>query len=298
MQYNGKFINPYEVLGLPHASDFELVKATYRSLVKIYHPDVFKGDKEFAKERLSQLNAAHEFLSDEQQKHDFDKSPQSQEKGEEQQDFDPEQNSDEFDEGIKILKENWDYACDYYPDLKRLYADLRSLGKEPAFAFMAYVVETKKYKDAAAIADQLEDAFLTTKFSNDPKIKKLAKLALQQKEIKFAKELNRALTILGPEAKDEILNKLSERFPEFSYVAYRNCGCFGLLSQDRSVGVREKPKENKRPQPNLNSQVAWYAQINELLNSVFPKMFEFFFRLVFLVLLLIVIMIVTIIFLI
>ena len=29
MQYNGKFINPYEVLGLPHASDFELVKATY-----------------------------------------------------------------------------------------------------------------------------------------------------------------------------------------------------------------------------------------------------------------------------
>ena len=49
MQYNGKFINPYEVLRLPHASDFELVKATYRSLVKIYHPDVFKGDKEFAK---------------------------------------------------------------------------------------------------------------------------------------------------------------------------------------------------------------------------------------------------------
>ena len=39
MQYNGKFINPYEILALPHASDFELVKATYKSLVKIYHPD-------------------------------------------------------------------------------------------------------------------------------------------------------------------------------------------------------------------------------------------------------------------
>ena len=230
MQYNGKFINPYEVLGLPHASDFELVKATYRSLVKIYHPDVFKGDKEFAKERLSQLNAAHEFLSDEQQKQDFDKSPQSQEKAEAEQDFDPDQSSNEFDEGIKILKENWDYACDYYPELKQLYNNLSVLGKEPAFAFMAYVVETKKYKEAATIADQLEDAFLTTKFSNDPTIKKLAKLALQQKEIKLAKELNRALTILGPEAKDEILNKLSERFPEFSYVAYSQIESLHLIS--------------------------------------------------------------------
>jgi hypothetical protein len=240
MQYNGKFINPYEVLGLPHASDFELVKATYRSLVKIYHPDVFKGDKEFAKERLSQLNAAHEFLSDEQQKQDFDKSPQSQEKAEAEQDFDPDQSSNEFDEGIKILKENWDYACDYYPELKQLYNNLSVLGKEPAFAFMAYVVETKKYKDAAAIADQLEDAFLTTKFSNDPKIKKLAKLALQQKEIKFAKELNRALTILGPEAKDEILNKLSERFPEFAYTAYKKCNFFEQLYQNSPRMIKKK----------------------------------------------------------
>lgn len=240
MQYNGKFINPYEVLGLPHASDFELVKATYRSLVKIYHPDVFKGDKHFAKERLSQLNAAHEFLSDEQHKRDFDKSPQSQEKAEAEQEFDPEQNTEEFDEGIKILKENWDYACGYYPDLKRLYADLRSLGKEPAFSFMAYIVETKKYKEAAKIADQLEDAFLTTKFSNDPTIKKLAKIALQQKEIEFAKELNHALTILGPESKDEILNKLRERFPEFAHTAYKTCNCFEPNVPKQSTNDKEK----------------------------------------------------------
>ena len=86
--------------------------------MKIYHPDVFKGDKEFAKERLSQLNAAHEFLSDEQQKQDFDKSPQSQEKAEAEQDFDPEQNSNEFDEGIKILSEE---EC--MKNLLRLYIE-------------------------------------------------------------------------------------------------------------------------------------------------------------------------------
>ena len=129
--------------------------------MKIYHPDVFKGDEDFAKERLSQLNAAYEFLSDEQQKREFDRKSQKQDAEDQQSEFDPNQGSDEFDEGIKILKENWDYACDYYPELKQLYNNLSVLGKEPAFAFMAHVVETKKYKDAATIADQLEDAFLT-----------------------------------------------------------------------------------------------------------------------------------------
>jgi curved DNA-binding protein CbpA len=240
MQYNGKFINPYEVLGLPHASDFELVKATYRSLVKIYHPDVFKGDKEFAKERLSQLNAAHEFLSDEQQKHDFDKSPQSQEKGEEQQDFDPEQNSDEFDEGIKILKENWDFACEYHPKLKSLYQDLRMLNKQPAFLFMAFVVETKQYHEAAKIAGLLEDAFLTTKFGDDETVKRVAKFALQQKEIQFAKKLNKAVKILSVESKKEILLTLSEKFPEFSYKAYRSCNCPHFISPNNSIILRER----------------------------------------------------------
>ena len=139
MQYNGKFLNPYDVLGLPWASDFELVKATYRSLVKIYHPDIFKGDKDFAKERLAQLNSAYEFLSDPEQKGEFDKTDQSKNQDDGQQDFDPDRNSNEFDEGINVLKENWDFACGYYPELKELYSDLRKISREPAFVFMAFV---------------------------------------------------------------------------------------------------------------------------------------------------------------
>ena len=189
MQYNGKFLNPYDVLGLPWASDFELVKATFKSLVKIYHPDIFKGDKDFAKERLTQLNAAYEFLSDSEQKREFDKTDQSKNQDEGQQDFDPDKNSNEFDEGINVLKENWDFACGYYPELKKLYSDLRKMSREPAFAFMAFVVETKEYAQAQSIAETLEDAFLTTKFGDDNQIKQIAKRALQQREIKFAQEL-------------------------------------------------------------------------------------------------------------
>ena len=45
-----------------------LVKATYKSLVKVFHPDIFQGDKQFAIDRITDLNAAYDFLSDPQKK--------------------------------------------------------------------------------------------------------------------------------------------------------------------------------------------------------------------------------------
>jgi curved DNA-binding protein CbpA len=248
MQYNGKFLNPYEVLGLPWASDVELVKATYRSLVKIYHPDIFRGDKDFAKERLAQLNAAYEFLSDPEQKREFDKNSQSRDQDAGQQDFDPERNSSEFDEGINVLKDNWDFACEYYPELKKLYSDLRKMSREPAFAFMAFVVETKEYAQAQSIAETLEDAFLTTKFSDDKQIKQIAKRALQKKELKFAQELNKALKILGLDAKNKILIKLSEDFPDFTYKAYREFNCNDLISDNHPQKIKERKQKEKADQ--------------------------------------------------
>lgn len=89
MLYNETFINPYELLGLPHASDIALIDAQFDALAKIYNPSVFQGDKEFARKRLSQLKAAFKFLSDENLKREFDQSQQSQKKVEQQPNIDP-----------------------------------------------------------------------------------------------------------------------------------------------------------------------------------------------------------------
>jgi len=245
MQYNGKYLNPYDVLGLPWASDVELVKATYKSLVKIYHPDIFKGDKDFAKERLAQLNSAYEFLSESSRKKDFDESLESEENDQEEEDFDPFNNSNEFDEGIRILKENWDFACDYHPELNAIYTDLRTVSRDSAFAFMAFVVETKKYAEAKIIAETLEDSFLTAKFSNDANVKKVAKLAIQQREIKFAKELNRALKILGPQSSEVILVKLSEQFPNFAHAAYSKLGLENILPTHIQTEMKIRMEEDR-----------------------------------------------------
>lgn len=49
--------NPYDVLGVPVGSDFEIVKKAYRKLARKYHPDI-GGDTEMFKE----INAAYEAI--------------------------------------------------------------------------------------------------------------------------------------------------------------------------------------------------------------------------------------------
>ena len=89
-------------------------------------------------------------------------------------------------------EENWDFACEYHPELLKLHADLRKLNAQIAFLFMAVIVEEKLYAEASQLAEHLEDQFLISKFSEDPDIKKIAKYAILRNEIKFAQDLNRA----------------------------------------------------------------------------------------------------------
>jgi DnaJ-domain-containing protein 1 len=52
----------YKALELPKGSDFEKIKAAYRSLVKVYHPDKFENDPEkkaYAQEVTRQINEAY-----------------------------------------------------------------------------------------------------------------------------------------------------------------------------------------------------------------------------------------------
>ena len=50
-------IDHYKVLGVPRDASPELIKKTYAALQKIYHPDVYMGDKNYAKEKIQEINA-------------------------------------------------------------------------------------------------------------------------------------------------------------------------------------------------------------------------------------------------
>lgn len=57
-------MNYYEILEVSETASAEVIKASYRALVRKFHPDVYVGDKGYATEQLKVLNAAYEVLSD------------------------------------------------------------------------------------------------------------------------------------------------------------------------------------------------------------------------------------------
>lgn len=63
-------MNPYEILGVSSQASEAEVKAAYRRLVKMYHPDVHKGNN--SAEMIRNLNAAYDILSDPVKKRAYD----------------------------------------------------------------------------------------------------------------------------------------------------------------------------------------------------------------------------------
>ena len=68
--------NFYHILGLSFEPppEFQLIEAAYKALVKLYHPDVYKGDKKSLRRKISEINEAYETLSDNKKRKDYDRN--------------------------------------------------------------------------------------------------------------------------------------------------------------------------------------------------------------------------------
>ena len=61
----------YKLLGISYDASIEQIKAAYRKLVKVHHPDANKGNKESA-EKFKELQEAYEVLSSPEKKKQYD----------------------------------------------------------------------------------------------------------------------------------------------------------------------------------------------------------------------------------
>jgi curved DNA-binding protein CbpA len=68
----------YEILGVSPKAALSEIKKAYRELASKYHPDKHRGNdlEELAKEKLIEINAAYEVLSDENRRADYDRERQ------------------------------------------------------------------------------------------------------------------------------------------------------------------------------------------------------------------------------
>ncbi|MGL4406316.1 MAG: DnaJ domain-containing protein, partial [Notoacmeibacter sp.] len=64
--------DPYTVLGVGRLADAAEIKSAYRKAAKKHHPDQNAGDPK-AQARFSELNQAHEILSDPAKRDEFDR---------------------------------------------------------------------------------------------------------------------------------------------------------------------------------------------------------------------------------
>ncbi|WP_415967976.1 J domain-containing protein [Emergencia timonensis] len=65
-------MNYYELLEIREDASDEVIKMAYKALLRKYHPDIYKGDPEFAHEMTAKLNEAYGVLSDPEQKMIYD----------------------------------------------------------------------------------------------------------------------------------------------------------------------------------------------------------------------------------
>lgn len=66
-------MNYYNELEVTPTASTAVIKAAYKAQVKHYHPDVFKGDKLFATNKLKTLNEAYEVLCNPSKRLEYDK---------------------------------------------------------------------------------------------------------------------------------------------------------------------------------------------------------------------------------
>src|ERR1700753_2867525 len=63
----------YKVLGVPKTAKADEIKSSYRKLARKYHPDANKGDRD-AEERFKEISEAHDVLSDEKKRKEYDEA--------------------------------------------------------------------------------------------------------------------------------------------------------------------------------------------------------------------------------
>lgn len=66
-------MNFYEVLNLKTNATEKEIKKAYRVLAKKYHPDTYVGDKEFAEDKMQEINMAYDTLSNSFLRNEYDK---------------------------------------------------------------------------------------------------------------------------------------------------------------------------------------------------------------------------------
>ena len=210
--------NYYHILGLSFESKPEnsLINAAYKALVKLYHPDIFKGNNKDLKRKITEINEAYETLSNAEKKKKYD----------EQLNFFHKNNLYDFSElnledtekfNDKFFNNDWEIASIVYPELEERIFKLDLYSKKLTLQFQFYLLETKKFHQNKEIMDKFIDAFIEKKFGSSKLITKLSKFLIENKNKKETLYLNKLVKVVGSKSEKKIVDAFFKQFPDVEH---------------------------------------------------------------------------------
>lgn len=136
-------MNHYEVLGLIPSVEQPVIRAAYKALVNIYHPDKNPSKNE---DYIKKINIAYETLSNPKKKRVYDKEIKISENTASRFSF---SSTPSFD--TKYLNESWDLAISFYPVIKAEYEILKNISWTIAYSFKLELLESKDFSNSSKI---------------------------------------------------------------------------------------------------------------------------------------------------
>tara|TARA_Y100000994_G_scaffold233531_1_gene221665 strand:- start:159 stop:923 length:765 start_codon:yes stop_codon:yes gene_type:complete len=210
--------NYYHILGLSFDSKPEnsLIDAAYKALVKLYHPDIFKGNNKDLKRKITEINEAYDTLSDFKKKTNYDEQLNSfhTKNSYDFSDFHLD-DSEKFNE--KFFNSDWEIATIVYPELEKKIFKLALYSKKLTLQFQFYLLETKKFHQNDEIMSKFLDAFIEKKFGTSKIINKLSKHLIENKNKKEAIYLNKLVKVVGSKSEKKIVDAFFKQYPDIEY---------------------------------------------------------------------------------
>jgi curved DNA-binding protein CbpA len=201
----------YQILGVLDDAEDVVIRAAYRALAQRYHPDKWEGSIAEAHKRMADLNEAYEVLSDSHKRQKYDSSRSKSEY----------QNDNFTDADLnRGIEDRWQSAVEYYPDLQNIVIRLSKISSQLVGSYKLTLLEKKEFERRSELALAFENTFLKKYFGSNEEIISYAKKIILLGNKDAAKELNKAVEILGSGANPyTIINKINEKFFPFEVIS-------------------------------------------------------------------------------
>ncbi len=179
----------YSILGVTESAETAVIKAAYKALMMIYHPDRYDGDRETAIKKTKELNEAYSTLIDPHKRKAYIKT----ESGFNATEKEPTETNQKNTTSDKTgdTDSGWLIAIELVAGLDDLFQSLNVLSKDLSANFKQELLDNKRFSEAKSIAEKLESEFIEKFFGKNKDIQSFSRWLLSKDKRSAAQEINK-----------------------------------------------------------------------------------------------------------